>query len=189
MTIRSSIERIILSGCAALLPCSSLAQAPSVPGKVAAATNAPTATVTVTDAWARATVPQQKASGAFFTIVAKSGARLVGVASPVAGVAELHEMKMDNHVMHMNAVAGIDLPAGTPVELKPGGYHVMLMDLKQQLKEGESLPLTLTLEYPAKVTTNPGAKPVRENIEITAPIRSLTGMPAASPRPGQHSHR
>jgi copper(I)-binding protein len=68
------------------------------------------------------------------SITAKDGARLVGASSPVAGVAEVHEMKMDGDVMKMRAVeGGLELPAGKTVELKPGGYHVMLMDLKAPL--------------------------------------------------------
>ncbi len=103
--------------------------------------------VTVTDAWARATVPGQKASGAFMKITANENTRLVGVSSPVAGVAEIHEMKMDKDVMHMAALpGGLDLPAGKTVELKPGGFHVMLMDLKAQLSKDSTVPMTLTLQ-------------------------------------------
>src|SRR5690606_33096393 len=73
-------------------------------------------------------------------------ARLVSAASPVAGVVEIHEMVMDKDVMKMSPVSGLDLPAGQAVELKPGGYHVMLMDLRQQVKVGDEVPLTLTIE-------------------------------------------
>lgn len=103
--------------------------------------------VTVTDAWARATVQGQKATGAFMKITAKDNAKLVGVSSPVAGVAEIHEMKMDKDVMRMNALPnGLDLPAGKAVELKPGGYHVMLMDLKAPLAKDSTVPVTLMFE-------------------------------------------
>ena len=102
-------------------------------------------TIAVTDAWVRASVPGQKASGAFMKITSKEGAKLVSVSSPVAGVAEVHEMKFEGDVMRMNAVAGgLDLPPGKTVELKPGGYHVMLMDLKTALKKHSTVPLTLT---------------------------------------------
>ncbi|MEI8157805.1 MAG: copper chaperone PCu(A)C, partial [Burkholderiales bacterium] len=85
-------------------------------------------TVDVKDAWARATVPGQKATGAFMKLTAKEGTKLVAISSPVAGVGEVHEMKMEGDVMKMRAVTGgLDLPAGKAVELKPGGYHVMLM--------------------------------------------------------------
>ncbi|MEY4266598.1 MAG: hypothetical protein RIS90_1133, partial [Pseudomonadota bacterium] len=90
--------------------------------------------VDVKDAWVRTSVPGQKATGAFMKLTAKDGAKLVAASSPVAGVTEVHEMKMEGDIMKMKAVAGgLDLPAGKTVELKPGGYHVMLMDLKAAL--------------------------------------------------------
>ncbi len=96
------------------------------------------------DAWVRATVPGQKATGAFMTLKAAQATRLVGVESPVAGVAEVHEMKLDDGVMRMRALPqGLELPAGQPVALKSGGYHLMLMDLKQQVVAGSSVPVTL----------------------------------------------
>ena len=114
--------------------------------------------VTVTDAWARATVTGQKATGAFMTITAKDSAKLVGVSSPVAGVAEIHEMKMDKDVMRMAALPnGLDLPAGKAVALKPGGFHVMLMDLKAPLAKDSTVPLTLTLQ---------DAKGVKSTVEL-----------------------
>ena len=102
-------------------------------------------TVEVTQAWVRSTVPGQKGSGAFMSITARDGARLVGVSSPVAGVVEVHEMKMEGDIMKMRAVPVLDLPAGQTVQLKPGGYHLMLMDLKQPLPRGSTVPLTLRL--------------------------------------------
>ena len=98
-------------------------------------------------AWARATVQGQKASGAFMQLTAKDKAQLVSVSSPVAGVAEVHEMKMNGDVMQMRAVqGGLELPAGKAVELKPGGYHVMLMDLKTPLVKDTTVPLTLVFK-------------------------------------------
>ncbi|MDB5966736.1 MAG: hypothetical protein JWQ72_3236, partial [Polaromonas sp.] len=102
-----------------------------------------TGPVQVSGAWVRATVPGQKGSGAFMNITAKEATRLVGVSSPVAGVAEVHEMKMDGDVMKMRPVASLDLPAGKTVALQSGGYHVMLMDLKQTLARDSQVPLTL----------------------------------------------
>lgn len=124
------------------------------------------AQVKVADAWARATVPAQKASGAFMRVTAEKDARLVGVKSPVAGVAELHEMSMVDNLMKMRAVEAIDLPAGRVVEFKPGGYHVMLLDLKQQLKEGETVPITLLVE---------GKDGSRSSVEVTAAVRAAQG--------------
>ena len=89
------------------------------------------AQVTVKDPWVRATVPQQKATGAFMQLTSRRASRLVEARSSVAGVVEVHEMAMDGDVMKMRAGPGVDLPAGKAVDLKPGGYHVMLMDLKQ----------------------------------------------------------
>ena len=118
--------------------------------------------ITVTDAWVRATVQGQKATGAFMKITAKDNAKLVGVSSPVAGVAEVHEMKMDKDVMKMAALPnGLDLPAGKAVELKPGGYHVMLMDLKAPLAKATTVPVTLTFQ---------DAKGVKSNVELKVPV-------------------
>ena len=127
------------------------------------------AQVTVKDPWVRGTVAQQKATGAFMQITAAGGGRLVSASSPVAGVVEIHEMAMDGNVMKMRAIAGLDLPAGKAVELKPGGYHVRLMDLKQPLKDGETVPLTLTIE---------GKDGKKETVEVKAPIKALA-MPKA----------
>ncbi len=122
--------------------------------------------VTIKDAWVRATVPQQMATGAFFQIKSSKNVRLVSVKTPVAGIAEIHEMKMENNVMKMRAMDYLDLPAGKMVELKPGGFHLMLMELKAQIKVGATVPLTLVVEDREKK---------RETIEILVKVRSLTG--------------
>jgi len=125
-------------------------------------------TVEVKDAWARATVQGQTATGAFMKLTAKDGAKLVGAASPAAEVVEVHEMRMDGNVMRMRAAPQIDLPVGQTVELKPGGYHVMLMDLKAPLKAGNTLPLTLTFK---------DAKGAESKVQLQVPVRM--GAPAA----------
>ncbi len=122
------------------------------------------AQVTVTDAWVRGTVAGQMATGAFMKLQSAKDARLLEAASPVAGVVEIHEMALENNVMRMRAVPALPLPAGRTVELKPGGYHVMLMDLKQQMKEGEVVPVTLVVETAGR----------RETIEVKAPVRAPT---------------
>ena len=129
-------------------------------------------TVEVKDAWVRATVQGQKASGAFMQLTAKDGAKLVSVSSPVAGVAEVHEMKMDGDVMKMRAVqGGLDLPAGKAVELKPGGYHVMLMDLKTPLRKDTTVPLTLVFKDSKGVQTTTELKvPVSQTAPAGAPM-------------------
>jgi len=106
--------------------------------------------VKIEDAWVRGTVAQQKASGAFMRLTPAQNTRLVSVSTPLAGVAEIHEMALDKDVMRMRAVPGVDLAAGKTTELKPGGYHVMLMDLKQALKAGDKVALTLVFENAAK---------------------------------------
>jgi copper(I)-binding protein len=122
------------------------------------------AQVTVTDPWVRGTVAGQMATGAFMQLKSAKDAKLVEARSPVAGVVEIHEMAMENNVMRMRAVTALDLPAGRSVDLKPGGYHVMLMDLKQQMKEGEVVPVTLVIESGGK----------RETVEVKAPVRAPT---------------
>jgi len=123
------------------------------------------AQTTVKDPWVRGTVAQQRTSGLFARITSASGGRLVSVSSPVANVVEIHEMVMEGNVMRMRAVDGIDLPAGKAVELKPGGYHVMLIDLKRQLKPGDTVPVTLVVE---------GKDGRRENVEVKAEVRALS---------------
>ena len=122
------------------------------------------AQVTVTDPWIRGTVQGQLATGAFMKLQSAKDARLVEATSPVAGVVEIHEMAIENNVMRMRAVPALPLPAGRTIELKPGGYHVMLMDLKQQMKDGDVVPVTLVVESGGK----------RETIEVKAPVRAPT---------------
>jgi hypothetical protein len=123
------------------------------------------AQTTVADPWVRGTVAQQKATGLFATITSTTGGKLVAASSPVAGVVEIHEMTMDGTTMKMRALPnGLALPAGQAVELKPGGFHVMLMDLKQPLKAGDTVAVTLTIE-------NAGGK--KETVEVKAPVKPL----------------
>lgn len=103
-------------------------------------------TVQVDDPWVRGTVTGQPATGAFLRLTPSAHARLVAARSPVAGVVEIHEMAMDGDVMKMRQIPGLDLAAGRTMDLKPGGYHLMLMSLKQPLKDGQSVPLILVFE-------------------------------------------
>ena len=106
-------------------------------------------------------------------LTAKDSVKLVSAVSPVAGVVEIHEMKMDKDVMKMAALPnGLDLPAGKPVELKPGGYHIMLMDLKQPLALNAMVPMTLTF------VNAKGQKTVQE---LKLPVKAM--MPQ-----GHHHH-
>ncbi|HQY07364.1 MAG: copper chaperone PCu(A)C [Burkholderiales bacterium] len=145
-----------------------------------AAAQAQAQNVVAKDPWVRATVTQQKATGMFAQIISSSDARLVEAKSAVAGVVEIHEMSMEGNMMKMRALPnGLELPAGKAVDLKPGGYHVMLMDLKQQLKAGDTVEVTLVVE---------GKDKKRESIVLKAPVRALTAMPAAA-APADHQHK
>ena len=136
--------------------------------------------VTVSDAWVRATVPGQKATGAFMKLTAKEGAKLVGVSSPAAGVAEIHEMKMDKDIMKMAALPnGLELPAGKAVELKPGSYHVMLMDLKAPILKDSTVPVTLVFQ---------DAKGVKTNLDVKLPASAQMPAMAHDHAHGDHKH-
>ena len=128
------------------------------------------AQVLVKDPWVRATVPQQAVTGAFMKLESPAAARLVEARSPVAGRVELHETRIEQGVARMHHVEAVPIPA----ELKPGGYHVMLMDLKRQLKAGETVPLELVVE---------AADGKRQVIPVQAPVRPID---ARAPAHGQH---
>jgi copper(I)-binding protein len=123
------------------------------------------AQVSVSNAWVRGTVPGQKATGAFMQLKSARGATLVAAESPAAGAVEIHAMRMEGNVMRMRAIGSLELPAGQTVELKPGGYHAMLLDLKAPLKKGDVVPLRL------KVRGKDGE--VAE-IDVAAEVRELT---------------
>lgn len=127
------------------------------------------ADITVKEPWIRATVPAATSSGAFMQLQSAQDARLIEVRSNVAATVEIHEMAMEGQTMRMHAVSGIDLPAGKPVDLSSGGYHVMLMDLKRQLKAGETVPLTLVIQ-------KKGKKP--ESVAVEVPVKPLTYHPS-----------
>ena len=134
------------------------------------------AQVTVKEPWVRATVAQQKATGVFMQLQSAQDAKLVGASSPVAGVVEVHEMAMDGGVMKMRAIPNLALPAGKAVDLKPGGYHVMLMDHKAQVKTGDTVPVILQIE---------GKDGKRQTLEVKAPARAMN---ASQPAAGHGTH-
>lgn len=138
--------------------------------------HAQTPPVAVQGAWARATVQGQKASGAFMTLTPREATTLVGVASPVAGVAELHEMKMEGDVMRMRAVPALPLAAGKPFPLSPGGHHLMLLDLKAPLQVGTQVPVTLTFR---------DAKGAASTVVVTVPVLAKAPDGLAAPA---HKH-
>jgi copper(I)-binding protein len=137
------------------------------------------AAVKVEGAWARATVQGQKGTGAFMNITAAQGTRLVGVSSPVAGVAEVHEMRMDGDVMKMRAIPGLELPAGKTVQLKPGSYHLMLMDLKAPLLKDSTVPVTLRFKNAAGADSQ---------MEVIVPVTTVAPGPAKAEMSHDHKH-
>ena len=143
--------------------------------------SAQTPPVKVESAWTRATVPGQKGTGAFMTLTAAQGLRLVGVQSSVAGIAEIHEMKMEGDVMRMRAIPGLELPAGQAVALRPGGYHLMLMDLKQPLLKDTQIPVTLRF-------TDAQGKPLQ--MQLSLPVLLAAPVGALQSQHGGHgSHQ
>ncbi len=147
---------------------------------VAGSLYAQTQGIDVKNAWVRTAVPGQSATGAFLTITHKEGARLVRVTSPVAGVTEIHEMKMEGDVMKMRAVAdGVELPAGKAVELAPGGYHLMLMDLKAALPKDAIVPVTLWFR---------DAKGAESKVDLKLPVAAHSASGKVGEAAGAHKH-
>jgi copper(I)-binding protein len=130
--------------------------------------------IEVNGAWARATMPGQKVAGAYMEIRSERAAKLVGVESPVAGSAEVHEMRHQDGVMRMRHVEALDLPAGTVVKLAPGGYHVMLFELRQPLKPGDKVKMTLKVNHGGK----------QEDVEVVAVVKP----PSAAAAEGHGNH-
>ncbi|MGA7751137.1 MAG: copper chaperone PCu(A)C [Gallionella sp.] len=120
--------------------------------------------IEISGAWTRATAPGQDQAGVDITITSKQAAILVGVSSPVAKTAELHSMMTEGGMMRMREVKAIELPAGKRVNLGESGYHLMLDGLKAPLKEGDSVPLTLSIKV---------GKQEAVKIETKAEVRSL----------------
>ena len=137
------------------------------------------AQVDVTDPWARATGKGQKATGVFMNLTAKKATRLVGVKSELTPVAQVHEMKMDKDVMKMQSIKALDLLAGQTVSLKPGSYHVMLMDLKAPVAEDSQVVLTLLFEDAAGVKTQKEVKAVAKKMGMGGKDK---------PQHGEHKH-
>ena len=133
------------------------------------------AQVTVKDPWVRGTVAGQKATGAFLQLTTTEAVRLVEARSGAAKIVEIHEMRMEGDRMMMQAVPGLDLVPGKTLELKPGGYHVMLIDVVKPLNAGDKVPLTLVLE---------GKDKKRIQVDVSAEVRALNAKPAMQ----QHQH-
>lgn len=100
----------------------------------------------VSNVWVKTTVPGGSVSAAYMHIKSATPLKLVKAASSVAGIVEIHDMKMNGGVMEMKALDALDVPVGKTIELKPGGTHVMLMKVKKPIHKGDKVPLTLTFE-------------------------------------------
>ncbi|MGO1070890.1 copper chaperone PCu(A)C [Lysobacter sp. CA199] len=132
------------------------------------ATQVAAAQVAIQEPWVRGTVPQQKATGAFMRLTAARDLRLVAARSPIAGTVEVHEMKMQDQMMRMRQIPALDLPKHRAVALAPGGYHIMLIDLKQPLSAGQRVAITLVFE---------DATGQRSEQTVQAPVRALGANP------------
>lgn len=137
------------------------------------------AQVAVSNAWVRATVPGQQATGMFGTFTAQQDSTLVSASSPVASAVEVHEMKMEGDVMKMRAIPALTLPAGQAVALKPGSYHVMLLGLKKPLPDGGSVPIKLVVEDAQKKQTT---------IDIKVPVKKAAPAQGADGAGHDHAH-
>jgi len=136
------------------------------------------ADVLVTQPWVRGVVKGQTATGAFMTLETQDATSLIGAASPIANTVQIHEMKMQGDLMTMRPVAAINIPANTTLELKPGGYHLMLIGLTKPLTKGDKVPVKLTFraENGAQSTVGVQAE-VRDLTELGAPVNALnTGI-------------
>jgi periplasmic copper chaperone A len=123
--------------------------------------------------WTRATAPTAKAGGGFVTIINKATTadRLIAARSAVSDKVEIHEMKMDGNVMRMRELdKGVEIPPGATVELKPGGLHIMFMELRAPLAKDTKVPLTLVFEKAG-------------SIDIELPVQAIGAQP-----PSQHRH-
>jgi hypothetical protein len=122
--------------------------------------------LTIDEPWARATAPSQPTGAAYLTVTnAGETDRIIAAATPIAGRVELHTHAMDDAgVMRMREVEAIELPAGETTALEPGGLHVMLFELESNLVEGETFPLTLSLENGGEIELEVQVQPVTYGI-------------------------
>lgn len=134
--------------------------------------------VVASAAWVRSTVAGQGTTAAYveLTVQAHEAARLVGASTPLAGATELHQMVMDGGVMKMRPLPFLELPAGKTVVLRPGSYHLMLLELKRVLRAGEKVPLTLRIE---------GRDKQLVTLDVQAEVRGAGMASALSPASGE----
>jgi copper(I)-binding protein len=118
--------------------------------------------VTIADPWARATPAGATTAGAFFEMRTEEGVddRLIAARSPVAGTVEIHNHITEGGIVRMRRVDGIAVPGGKSVTLAPGGYHIMLMDLKDPLNKGETFRMTLVFEKAGEIEVEASIEPI-----------------------------
>jgi copper(I)-binding protein len=134
-------------------------------GSAAIAQNASVGSIKIENGYTRATAPGQHVAGGFLKIENKGAAdQLISASSPVAGEVQLHEMAMDGNVMRMRQVKDIALPANGAVELKPGGLHLMFINIKAPLTAGETVPVKLKFAKAGEVE-------VKLPVNATAPMK------------------
>jgi copper(I)-binding protein len=143
---------------------------------------AQTGDVRITSPWARATPGGAQTAAAYATIESAAGDKLTGLSTPAAQKAEIHSMTMNNGVMQMRQVDGLDLPPGQKIALKPGGYHIMLLGLAKPLVAGQSFPLTLDF---AKA----GMKQVMVTVEKVGAMGPDTGSGGGMNMPDANTHQ
>lgn len=158
MTIRTTLAATALAGSILLSACNSAPET-EAPTEAEAATSQ----ISVISPWSRETAEGQNAGGAFMTITNSGTAadRLTGGSTTVAGEVQVHTVDMTDGVMRMRQLTdGLEIPAGGSVTLKPGSFHIMLMQLKQPLRQGEAVPVTLTFEHAGPVEIELAVQPV-----------------------------
>jgi copper(I)-binding protein len=132
--------------------------------------------VTINGAWARPTAPGQDSGSIQFSITSKQAAKLVAISAPVAGSVEMHSMTHEGGKMKMRAVESIALPAGKEIDLGKSGNHIMLLNLKQPLKAGDSVPFTLTVQFADKRKTSVDAKAEVRTQGTSHDMHDMKGM-------------
>ncbi len=132
--------------------------------------------IAVDEAWVRPPAPGQSVAGAYMSLTSRSRVSVVAAESPDARRVELHTMSMRDGVMRMRPLERLDLPAGKTVSLKPGGHHLMLIDVKRTLHAGDRVVLSLTVQNP---------QGVKSSVRVDAEVRAA----AAGGRAGHEGHR
>jgi len=140
---------------------------------------AQTGSVEVRDAWARATAGKAEIGAIYLTIESPVDDRLTGLSTPIASLAQLHTMTMEGGIMKMTRLPALDLPAGKPVKIEPGGTHIMLIGLTDKLSPGQSFPLTLLFE-------KAGKREVTVNVESVGAMGPEKATGGSMPMPAGH---